>query len=76
MRMPPWKERSEAMLMILPPPSSASMVRATACDRKKVGLEIDVHHVVPILLGEVDGIGAADDAGIVDQDVDRGRRPT
>ncbi len=33
------------------------------------GLEIDVHHVVPVLLAEVHRIGAADQAGVVDQDV-------
>ena len=33
-------------------------------------LEVDVHHLVPVLLGEIDGIAAPDDAGIVDKDVD------
>src|SRR3546814_10985481 len=33
-------------------------------------LQIGVHHRVPIGLGEVDRIGAADDAGIVDENVD------
>src|SRR3546814_14926592 len=33
-------------------------------------LEIGVHHRVPIRFGEVDRVGAADDAGIVDQYVD------
>ena len=32
-------------------------------------LEVDIDHVVPVLLGELQRIGAADDAGIVDQDV-------
>ena len=33
-------------------------------------LEIGVHHRVPIVLGEIDRIGAANDPGIVDEDVD------
>src|SRR3546814_7343777 len=33
-------------------------------------LEFGVHHRVPIRFGEVDRVGAADDAGIVDQYVD------
>ena len=34
-------------------------------------LEVHVDHVVPVGLGEVDGVGAADDAGVVDEDVER-----
>jgi hypothetical protein len=33
------------------------------------GLEIGVDHRIPVFLGEVHGVGAADDAGIVDEDV-------
>ncbi len=33
-------------------------------------LQVGVHHRVPIGLGELDAVGAADDAGVVDQDVD------
>src|SRR5690606_32482207 len=36
------------------------------CLREEEGcLEIEVHHRVPILFGEVDGVGTADGAGIV-----------
>ena len=34
------------------------------------GLEVGVDHRVPILLGKVDAVGAADDAGIIDEDVE------
>jgi hypothetical protein len=32
-------------------------------------LQVDVDDVVPVLLAELDGVFAADDAGVVDQDV-------
>ena len=38
------------------------------------GLEVDVHHVVPIGLGIIHAVGAADDAGVVDEDVERAER--
>ena len=37
-------------------------------------LQIDGHDVVPVPLGEFEGLGAPDDAGIVDQDVDPAER--
>ena len=33
-------------------------------------LEVGIDHRVPVVLGEVDRVGAADDAGVVDEDVD------
>jgi hypothetical protein len=54
--MPPWKESSEAMLMTLPPLPSASMRFATPC-QEEGRFQVDVHHRVPIGLGEVDGVG-------------------
>ena len=38
------------------------------------GLQVDVDHRVPVVLGEVERIGAADDAGIVDEDVEAAER--
>ena len=34
-------------------------------------LQVDVDHLVPVGLAEVDGVGPADDAGVVDEDVER-----
>src|SRR5690606_39077029 len=34
------------------------------------GLDVDVHHVVPVLLAELHRVGAADQAGVVDQHVE------
>jgi hypothetical protein len=33
-------------------------------------LQVDIDHVVPILLAEVDRVGAANDPRVVDQDVE------
>ena len=57
------------MLTILPRPC-AIMCRPAAWQRKKTRLQIGVDHRVPVLLAEIDRVGAADDAGIVDQDVE------
>ena len=38
------------------------------------GTEVNVHYGVPFLEGEVDGIVALDDAGIVDKDIDASER--
>ena len=60
------------MLTILPRALRPASTRlAKAWQRKNSDLQIDVHHVVPVGLGEIDRIGAPDDAGIVDQPVDR-----
>ena len=68
--MPPWKLSSEAM----------SMIARLLCVRRRRGeglarernrLQVDVDHFVPVGLGEVDCVRAADDAGVVDQDVER-----
>jgi hypothetical protein len=37
---------------------------------EKHRLQVDVQNVVPVALGEIDRVVAADDAGIVDQDID------
>ena len=55
--------------MILPRPC-AIMCRPAAWQRKNSALEVGVDHRVPIRLAEIDRVGAADDAGIVDQDVE------
>ena len=72
--MPPWKVSIEAMLMILPPRLPPAMWRAAAWRQEEHGLQIGVDHRVPVVLGEVEAVGAADDAGIVDQDVEPGRQ--
>ncbi len=59
------------MLTIRPATPRAIQWRAVACERKNRLFRFDRHHRVPIGLGEVDEIGAADDAGIVDEDVRR-----
>ncbi len=70
--MPPWNDSIEAMLMILPRPCAMNMP-AGGLRHEERGLDVDVHHVVPVLLAELHGVGAADQAGIVDQDVERRR---
>jgi hypothetical protein len=72
--MPPWKDSIEAMLMILPPRPPATQVLGHGLAEEEHGLQIGVHHRVPVVLGEVDAVGAADDAGVVDQDVDLAER--
>ena len=54
--MPPWKESMEAMLMILPPRPCSTNCRAAAWREKEDASRVDVHHVVPVLLGELDGV--------------------
>ena len=39
--------------------------------QEEARLEVDVHHLVPVGLAEIERVGAADDAGIVDEDVER-----
>ena len=48
------------------------MCRA-APGQEERALEVEFDHRVPVRLGEVDRVGAADDAGVVDQDVDARR---
>ena len=72
--MPPWKDSIEAMLMILPPRPAPIHAAADRLGQEEGGLQVDVHHLVPVLLGEVERVGAADDAGVVDQDVDAAER--
>ena len=67
--MPPWNDSIEAMLMILPRRPTDHLPRG-GLGQEEGRLEIDVHHRVPVGLGEVERVGAADDAGIVDQDVE------
>ena len=68
--MPPWKESIEAMLMILPPGPCLTICARHGLAQEEHGFEVDVHHVVPVLLGELERSVAPDDAGVVDQDVD------
>ncbi len=67
--IPPWNESIEAMLMILPP----ALRDHDPCRRlreEKGSLQVDVQHIVPIRFAEIKCRGAADDAGIVDQDIE------
>ena len=66
--MPPWKDNIDAMLMILPPPFGNHVARG-GLRQEEHRLQVHVEHRIPVGLGEVDGVGAADDAGVVDQDV-------
>jgi hypothetical protein len=68
--MPPWKESREATLTIFPPVFCFTNCRATAWAKKKDRLQIDVHHVVPVLFGKLDGVRPPDDPRVVDQDID------
>ena len=52
--MPPWKDSIEAMLMILPPRPSAIKCLAGGLAQEERGLQVGVHHRVPVLLGEID----------------------
>ena len=60
--------------MILPAPplflDTRDHVAADALAEEEERLEIGVHHRVPVGFGEIDRVGAADDPGIVDEDVD------
>ncbi len=69
--MPPWKESTEAMLTMRPSRLAASAFLRKGLAEEEQRLEVDVHDVVPVLFGKIGGVGAADDAGIVDQPVDR-----
>jgi hypothetical protein len=42
----------------------------TAWLRNEEGADVDVHHVIPVLLRELDDGRPADDTGVVEQDVD------
>ena len=69
--MPPWKASSEAMLTMAPPAAACEGGAGEGLGEEEHRLEVHVDHVVPVGLGEVDGVGAADDAGVVDEDVER-----
>jgi len=56
--------------MIFPPVLLGDKLFRRGLAHEEQGLEVEVDHVVPVGLGEVDGVGAADDAGVVHQDVD------
>ena len=68
--MPPWNESTEAMLMTRPRDLIGDHAARNGLRQKKHGLEIDRHDLVPVRLRELEQVGAADDAGVVDEDVD------
>ena len=71
-RMPPWKDSSEAMLTILPAARAAKAPPGEGlASRKNSVFRLTSITSSQSALGEVDRVGAADDAGIVDEDVDR-----
>ncbi len=77
--MPPWKDSSEAMLTIRPPGRPSRRLLADELPRRRLRQEehrLQVHrdHLVPVALGELERVGAADDAGVVHQDVDAPER--
>ena len=51
--MPPWKESSEAMLTMAPPAWPGEGGAGEGLGEEEDGLEVDVHHRVPVGLGEV-----------------------
>ena len=61
------------MLTIFPWPARAQRLFGKGLAKEEHRLQIDVHDVVPVHFGKVDRVGAADDAGIVHQSVDRAR---
>jgi hypothetical protein len=67
--MPPWNDRSEAMLMILADDLLRHRHSGEGLAQKERRLQIGIHDRVPVLLGELDCIGTADDPGIVDQNI-------
>ena len=60
---------TELMLTIAPPP--AAICRADRLADEEGALQIDVEHRVPVVLGDVEELRGAEDAGIVDERVDR-----
>ena len=69
--MPPWKDSTEAMLTIFPCRPAASAFRAKAWQRKNSDFRLTSITSSQSVFGKIDRVGAADDAGIVDQPVDR-----
>ena len=68
--MPPWKESREAMLTMAPDAAAPEHRAAEGLGQEEDSLEVDLHDLVPVFLGEIEGVGAPDDPGTVDQDVD------
>ena len=62
------------MLTMAPPACAGEGGAGEGLGEEEDGLEVDVDHRVPVGLGEVDGVGAADDAGVVDEDVEGAER--
>ena len=69
-RMPPWKLSSEAMEMILPGALRAIMSRPASCESWKTAVSLIWMTFSQSASGNVDGVLAENDAGVVDQDVD------
>ena len=70
MRMPPWNDIIDAMLMILPR-RRASISRPGELAEAEGAGEVHLEHLLPRIDAVVFGGGAVDRAGIVDQDVGR-----
>ena len=49
---------------------SATILRATACATRKPALEIDVEHVIPFSLGQLQERRAGEHTRVVDEDVE------
>jgi hypothetical protein len=58
------------MLTMEPVPLRAKVPRAEGLAGEKHRLQVHVQNIVPVALAEIDRVVAADDAGIVDQDID------
>ena len=69
-RMPPWNESIDAMLMILPPRPACTSACATACARKNGVFRFTFSAASQSSSLNVERIVAPDDAGVVHQDVD------
>ena len=66
---PPARPQPDAVLMMEPPPAAA-MMGMTSAGHQKNGFYVHRHHPVPVGFAEFDDRGAANDAGVVEQDVD------
>ena len=66
---PPLRPQPEPVLTIEPPPSAA-MIGTTCLHIRKIDAHVHAEDAVPLLDRGLDGGGAADDAGVVEDDVD------
>ena len=71
--MPPWKLSSDATFTIFPGRPARQQVPPIARDSAEDGVQVDLEHGLPVLVGELLRRAAADDPGVVDQDVEPAR---